>query len=34
MIVNINQCATTFDETLCALKYSAVAKQVNVYDTD
>ena len=28
MIVNINQCASTFDETLHALKYSAIAKQV------
>lgn len=28
MIVNINQCASMFDETLHALKYSAVAKQV------
>ncbi len=28
MIVNVNQCASTFDETLHALKYSAVAKQV------
>ena len=31
MIVNINQCASTFDETLHALKYSAVAKQVGQY---
>jgi kinesin family protein 20 len=29
MIVNINQNASTFDETLHALKYSAVAKQVS-----
>ena len=29
MIVNINQCSTTFDETLHVLKYSAVAKQVS-----
>ena len=28
MIVNVNQCASTFDETLHALKYSAIAKQV------
>ena len=31
MIVNINQCASMFDETLHALKYSAVAKQVCTY---
>ncbi|KAI0213937.1 Kinesin-like protein KIF20A [Lamellibrachia satsuma] len=28
MIVNVNQCASMFDETLHALKYSAIAKQV------
>ena len=28
MIVNINQTASLFDETLHALKYSAIAKQV------
>ena len=28
MVVNVNQCASMFDETLHALKYSAVAKQV------
>ncbi|XP_031556529.1 kinesin-like protein KIF20B [Actinia tenebrosa] len=28
MIVNINQCAATFDETYHALKFSAIAKQV------
>ncbi|KAK1167305.1 kinesin-like protein KIF20A [Acipenser oxyrinchus oxyrinchus] len=28
MIVNINQCASTFDETLHVMKFSAVAKQV------
>ncbi|XP_043960556.1 kinesin-like protein KIF20A [Gambusia affinis] len=28
MIVNINQCASTYDETLHVLKFSAVAKQV------
>ncbi|RXM90827.1 Kinesin-like protein KIF20A [Acipenser ruthenus] len=27
MIVNINQCASTFDETLHVMKFSAVAKQ-------
>lgn len=32
MIVNINQCAATFDETYHALKFSAIAKQVyNTY---
>ena len=30
MIVNTNQNATTFDEALHALKYSAIAKQVVV----
>lgn len=29
MIVNINQCASTYDETLHVMKFSAVAKQVN-----
>lgn len=28
MIVNINQCAATYDETLHVMKFSAVAKQV------
>ncbi|XP_063339311.1 kinesin-like protein KIF20A [Pelmatolapia mariae] len=28
MIVNINQCASTYDETLYVMKFSAVAKQV------
>nr|XP_033790550.1 kinesin-like protein KIF20A isoform X2 [Geotrypetes seraphini] len=28
MIVNINQCASTYDETLNVMKFSAVAKQV------
>lgn len=28
MIVNINQMASLFDETLHALKYSAIAQQV------
>ncbi|XP_008114380.1 kinesin-like protein KIF20A [Anolis carolinensis] len=28
MIVNINQCASTYDETLHVLKFSAIAKQV------
>ena len=27
MIVNVNQCASYFDETAHALKFSAVAKQ-------
>ena len=30
MIVNVNQVASLFDETLHALKYSAIAKQVIV----
>ncbi len=30
MIVNINQCASMFDETLHALKYSAIARQVGM----
>lgn len=30
MIVNINQVASLFDETLHALKYSAIAKEVRV----
>lgn len=30
MIVNINQCASTYDETLHVMKFSAVAKQVGV----
>uniref|UniRef100_A0A3P9NV23 Zgc:56231 n=1 Tax=Poecilia reticulata TaxID=8081 RepID=A0A3P9NV23_POERE len=29
MIVNINQCASTYDETLHIMKFSAVAKQVS-----
>ena len=33
MIVNINQNSSTFDETLHALKYSAVAKQVQFHET-
>lgn len=28
MIVNVNQCASAFDETLHALKFSAIAKKV------
>lgn len=28
MIVNINQCASTYDETLNVMKFSAVAQQV------
>ena len=28
MIVNINQCASNYDETLHVMKFSAVAKQV------
>ena len=28
MIVNVNQCASAFDETLHALKFSALAKKV------
>lgn len=30
MIVNINQCASTYDETLHVMKFSAVAKQVSL----
>ena len=30
MIVNINQCASTYDETLHVMKFSAVAKQVGL----
>jgi len=30
MIVNVNQCASMFDETLHAIKYSAIARQVSV----
>lgn len=29
MIVNINQCASTYDETLHVMKFSALAKQVS-----
>lgn len=29
MIVNVNQCASMFDETLHVFKFSAIAKQVN-----
>ncbi|XP_042318660.1 kinesin-like protein KIF20A [Sceloporus undulatus] len=29
MIVNINQCASTYDETLHVMKFSAIAKQVS-----
>lgn len=29
MIININQCASTYDETLHVMKFSAVAKQVS-----
>lgn len=29
MIVNINQCASIYDETLHVMKFSAVAKQVS-----
>ena len=28
MIVNVNQLASTFDETLHAIKFSAIAKEV------
>ena len=28
MIVNVNQCASGFDETMHVLKFSAIAKQV------
>ena len=28
MIVNVNQCASGFDETIHVLKFSAIAKQV------
>lgn len=28
MIVNINQCASTYDETLNVMKFSAIAQQV------
>lgn len=28
MIVNINQCASTYDETLHVMKFSAIAKEV------
>ena len=28
MIVNVNECASAFDETLHALKFSAIAKKV------
>ena len=31
MVVNVNQCASMFDETLHALKYSAIAKQVRTF---
>ena len=30
MIVNINQCASNYDETLHVMKFSAVAKQVRL----
>ncbi|NXI36129.1 KI20B protein, partial [Galbula dea] len=33
MIVNISQCASTYDETLNVLKFSAVAQKVLVMDT-
>lgn len=29
MIVNINQCASTYDETLYVAKFSAIASQVS-----
>ena len=29
MIVNVNQCASMFDETQHVFKFSAIAKQVN-----
>ena len=29
MIINVSGCSTTFDETLHALKYGALATQVN-----
>ena len=32
MIVNVNQCASMFDETLHVFKFSAVAKQVSYID--
>lgn len=31
MIVNVNQCASMFDETLHVFKFSAIAKQVNKF---
>jgi len=31
MIVNINQHASTYDETLHVMKFSAIAKQVRVH---
>lgn len=34
MIVNINQCAATYDETLHVMKFSAVAKQVGQVPCD
>ena len=29
MIVNVNMCASTFDETFHVMKFSAIAKKVN-----
>lgn len=34
MIVNINQCASTYDETLYVAKFSAIASQVSSTDQD
>ena len=37
MIVNVNMCASMFDETLHVMKFSAIAKKVidlNNYDDD
>lgn len=31
MVVNINTCASIYDETLQALKFSAIASQVSIY---
>ena len=28
MVVNVNQCASTYDETCHVMKFSAIAKQV------
>lgn len=34
MIVNVNQCASTYDETLHVMKFAAVAKQVSQFDSE